>query len=55
VALAGLLTRFTVIGRLDLPILAGIAILHLAIALAATYVPARRAFQLDAMRALGTN
>jgi putative ABC transport system permease protein len=55
VALAGLLTRFTVVGRLDLPILAGIAILHLAIALAATYVPARRAFQLDAMRALGTN
>jgi len=55
VALAGLLTRFTVIARIDLPIPAGIAILHLAIALAATYVPARRAFQLDAMRALGTN
>ena len=55
VALTGLLTRFAVIGRLDLPILAGIAILHLAIVVAATYVPARRAFQLDAMRALGTN
>jgi hypothetical protein len=31
VALAGLLTPFTVIGWLDLPILAGIATLHLAI------------------------
>jgi predicted permease len=54
VALAGPLTRFSGVGRLDLPMLAAIGAVHVAIALTASYLPARRAFRGDAMRALGS-
>jgi predicted permease len=40
------------IGPLDVPTLAAVSVAYLVIALAATYIPARRAFGLDAMRAL---
>ena len=40
------------VGTLDVSTLAAVSVAYLLIALAATYVPARRAFGLDAMRAL---
>jgi predicted permease len=45
-------SSLTPVGGPDVPTLAAVSLLYLTIAIAATYVPARKAFQLDAMRAL---
>jgi predicted permease len=49
------LTRFAGAGRLDTTTIIGLALIYVAIAAVATWVPARRACRLDAMRALGSN
>jgi putative ABC transport system permease protein len=45
-------SRLATVGTPDLPTMTAVCALYLAVALLATYVPARRAFNLDAMRAL---
>jgi putative ABC transport system permease protein len=52
VALSGVLIRFAGAGRLDVGVLTAVGVLHVGVALAAAYVPARRALHLGAMRAL---
>ena len=48
------LTSLVRIDGVDAPTLATAGVIYLAVALIATYVPARRAFSLDTVRALGS-